>query len=59
MFETAIPAFYERLGARRLAKDLVVNSTGNQVAFEDDFVMVFPETKPWPEGTIDLQGPGY
>lgn len=59
LFETAIPAFYERLGARQLAKDLVINSTGDGVAFEDEFVMVFPKSKPWPEGTIDLRGPGY
>lgn len=59
LFETAIPAFYEKLGARQLAKDLVINSTGDGVAFEDDFVMVFPESRPWPKGTIDLRGPGY
>ena len=59
LFETAIPAFYENLGARQLPKDLVINTTGNQIAFEDEFVMVFPKSKPWPEGTIDLRGPGY
>lgn len=59
LFETAIPAFYEKLGARQLAKHLVINSTGDGIAFEDEFVMVFPASRPWPEGTIDLRGPGY
>ena len=59
LFETAIPAFYEKLGARQLPKDLVINTTGDQIAFEDEFVMVFPKSQPWPEGTIDLLGPGY
>jgi len=61
LFETAIPSFYEKLGARRIDKALVVNSTGNGVAFEDEYVMIFPVhgDKPWPKGEVDLLGPGY
>ena len=59
LFETAIPAFYQRLGAKLLEKELVINSTGDRIAFEDEFVMVYPAARHWPEGEIDLLGPGY
>ena len=62
LFETAIlltiPPFYENLGGIQIVKALVINSTGNKVAFEDKYVMVLPGSG-WPEGEIDLLGPGY
>ena len=59
LFETAIPAFYQRLGAKLVEKELVINSTGDRIAFEDEYVMVYPAARHWPEGEIDLLGPGY
>eukprot|EP01047_Picozoa_sp_COSAG01_P082042 COSAG01_NODE_16602_length_1222_cov_1.480855_1_plen_234_part_00 len=59
LFETAVPSFYEKLGARLIEKTLVINSTGDKIAFEDEYVMVYPADRAWPHGTIDLLGPGY
>lgn len=54
----AIPSFYEKIGARQIPKASVINSTGARVAFEDKYVMVYPSTA-WPDGDVDLLGPGY
>jgi hypothetical protein len=35
------------------------DSTGDRVAFEDEYVMVYPVAAPWPAGEVDLLGPGY
>jgi hypothetical protein len=59
LFETAIPSFYENLGAKLIDKSLVINSTGDGVAFEDEHVMIYPGSMAWPAGQIDLRGPGY
>lgn len=62
--------FYEKLGARRI-EARIVNSRapedpddrmgGDPEAnpFWDEIAMVYPAATPWPEGTIDLLGPGY
>ena len=54
----------EKVGAFQLPKELVINSTGDKVAFEDEYVMVYPAPSAngvlsWPSGVIDLLGPGY
>jgi predicted N-acetyltransferase YhbS len=56
-----VHAFYEKLGAvkveNRIVNSLADDPTAN--AFWDDFVMRYPNDRHWPEGTIDLLGPGF
>lgn len=66
LFQTAVAPFYEKLGAVQIQNE-VVNSTGEgkdeqrQLGFWDPQVMLFPASAvdTWPEGPIDLLGPGY
>lgn len=64
LFQTSQPvrAFYERLGAAVVANP-IINSLGEDPQanpFWDDVVMRYPASRTdWPEGEIDLQGPGY
>jgi predicted N-acetyltransferase YhbS len=63
LFQTSnsVQAFYEKLGAG-LVTNRVINSLAddpNANPFWDDVVMRYPAVKHWPEGTIDLRGPGW
>ena len=63
LFQTTHPVrpFYEKLGCG-LVTNRIVNSLGEDPAanpFWDEVVMRYPAAKPWPEGEIDLRGPGY
>lgn len=63
LFQTSDPVrpFYERLGAC-LADNAITDSTAADPAacpFWDDVVMRYPSGAGWPEGPIDLAGPGY
>ena len=61
LFQTCVPSFYDRLGARVII-NRIVNSLGADPGarpFWDPTIMVYPKTYDWPEGTIDLLGPGY
>ncbi len=61
LFQTPVPGFYERLGARRV-ENVWVNSQSEQPTiypWYDEFVMIYPVTYPWPAGTIDLNGPAF
>jgi GNAT superfamily N-acetyltransferase len=54
-------AFYERLGAR-VVDNPIVNSLAENPQlnpFWADLAMVYPATKTWPSGEVDLRGPGY
>lgn len=57
-----VEPFYERLGACRVTNPLV-NSLSetdpNANPFWDEVVMRYPASAPWPDGEIDLCGPGY
>jgi predicted N-acetyltransferase YhbS len=62
LFQTTIPAFYEKLGAT-LVTNRFVNSR-NKIhpdanPWHDEWIMIYPKSYAWPEGTIDLNGPGY
>ena len=62
LFQTGVPEFYEKLGARCVSNRFV-NST-NSAAPEanqwwNEHVMIYPNSFDWPDGTIDLLGPGY
>lgn len=60
-FQTAVPGFYEKLGARRVHNRLVNSRATHPHArpFWEDFAMVYPADFPWPDGTIDTLGPGW
>lgn len=65
LFQTGVPGFYEKLGAR-LVKNAFVNSRfspGDRGTAEqpwwDPHVMIYPASYPWPDGVIDLLGEGY
>jgi len=63
LFQTShrVRPFYEKLGAC-LVTNRIVNSlseTPYANPFWDEVVMRYPAAKRWPEGDIDLCGPGY
>lgn len=56
-----VRSFYEKLGACPV-ENRIVNSLAGEPArnpFRDEVVMRCPASAPWPEGKIDLLGPGY
>jgi GNAT superfamily N-acetyltransferase len=62
LFQTEIPSFYERRGSRIVHNTFQNlqdpdNPTANP--FEDPYQMIHPNTYPWPDGPIDINGPGY
>jgi predicted N-acetyltransferase YhbS len=58
LFQTGVPEFYEKLGAR-LIHNRFVDVSGPTRPFWDKCAMVYPATFAWPDGDIDLNGPGY
>lgn len=63
LFQTTpdVRPFYERLGARAI-DNRVINSLGDDPAacpFWDPVLMRYPGSGQWPDGVIDLRGPGY
>lgn len=61
LYQTTVPAFYEKLGAR-----LVNNDFRNSYSVDpdarpwwDEFVMVYGSADKWPEGRVDLCGVAY
>lgn len=59
LFQTPVPDFYRKLGARTI-DNAFVNSrdeTGDiHKTWWDRFVMIYPAAFPWPAGPIDLNG---
>ena len=63
LFQTdeQVQPFYQRLGAC-LAGNRFIDSTSpnhQQSPFNDPVIMRYPNGNGWPEGVIDLRGPGY
>ncbi len=65
LFQTGTArSFYEKLGCR-VVNNRFVNSRckpekdANASPWWDSFVMIYPDHAEWPEGEIDLNGPGY
>jgi GNAT superfamily N-acetyltransferase len=63
LFQTSfkVQPFYEKLSAC-LVTNRIFNSLGDDPTknpFWDEVVMRYPAVKSWPEGDIDLRGPGY
>lgn len=67
LFQTGVPDFYRKLGARTV-ENLFLN-TGEldprpdhgtrEQPWWSPHVMIYPAAYPWPEGPVDLRGPGY
>ena len=58
LFQTDVPAFYRRLGARPVA-NAVIDSSECGRPFWSSHVMIYPAGAAWPASTIDLQGPAW
>ena len=58
LFQTGVPQFYEKLGCR-LIDNRFHNNGDYQDVFWDDYKVIYPADFAWPEGEIDLNGPGY
>ena len=61
LFQTPVPGFYERLGARRVENVWVNTHSALPTIYPwyDEFVMIYPAAYPWPARTIDLNGPTF
>ena len=63
LFQTGEGArvFYEKLGARVVANRFVNSKSDDPSAnpWWEPLVMVYPSAPGWPDGQIDLNGPGY
>ena len=61
LFQTGVPEFYEKLACRRVSNPftnaLAADPAG--VPWWEHNIMIYPAEYPWPEGPIDLQGPGW
>lgn len=58
LFQTPVPDFYARLGAR-LVSNRFHNGSNPADPFMDVYKMILPASFDWPEGDIDINGPGY
>lgn len=58
LFQTGVPEFYEKLGARRVTNHFVNGDDPNN-PFWDACEMIYPASFDWSDGPIDLNGPGY
>ena len=62
LFQTGVQAFYEKLGARRIANRFFdgTRADGSKSnPFWDTCAMIYPASFAWPDGDIDLNGAGY
>ncbi len=63
LFQTTpkVRPFYEKMGAC-VVENKIINSLGEDPQaspFNDEVIMSYPSGGEWPEGEIDLRGPGY
>lgn len=59
LFQTGVPAFYERLGSRLITNDVSTSTPGAE-AFEDPYVMIHPGDGIWNDtAPVDLLSPGW
>jgi hypothetical protein len=63
LFQTShqVRPFYEKLGAGLVTNPIVDSLAADPSVnpFWDEVVMRYPAVKHWPEGEIDLRGPGF
>ena len=62
LFQTAVPGFYEKLGALRLTNTFF-NGTDARLGLErpwwEEHVMSYPASFVWPDAPVDLNGPAF
>jgi predicted N-acetyltransferase YhbS len=62
LFQTAVPGFYTKLGARCISNRFVNSQNSEDPEANpwwDPNIMIYPAGATWPEGTIDLNGQAY
>jgi predicted N-acetyltransferase YhbS len=61
LFQTGIPAFYEKLGCRCISNRIINSLSDNPEKHPlwEEHMMVYPRSLAWPDGTLDLLGPCY
>lgn len=62
LFQTGVPHFYERLGARQVDNPFVNRQDSENPEANpwwESTIMIYPAYAPWPTGLIDLNGPAY
>lgn len=62
LFQTGILEFYEKLGARKVSNRFINSKAperGDASPWWSPHIMIYPASAAWPEGTIDLNGPGF
>lgn len=61
-FQTGVPAFYRKLGCRTVDNPLLNSHSTVDPGLRpiwEDHAMIYPIDAHWPEGPIDLLGPGW
>jgi predicted N-acetyltransferase YhbS len=71
LFQTGVPDFYAKLGSRTIHNTFInsrwqppaegrsADHSTRDAPWWNPFVMIFPATYAWPEGEVDLVGPGF
>ncbi len=59
LFQTAVPRFYEKLGAKVIYNTCVNSHDGNSNPWWDKFIMIYPSSVETSEYIIDIKGKGY
>jgi len=69
LFQTGVPEFYNKLGCRRVTNPFTNSLAANPTQtpwmeqpgtpWWEQNIMIYPATYPWPEGPINLEGPGW
>lgn len=62
LFQTGVPAFYEKFGGRVVDNRFVDSTNEADPAanpWNDPWIMIYPGTSSWPGGVIDLNGRRY
>lgn len=59
VFQTGVPGFYEKLGAKIIYNSCVNSQDGNSNPWWDKFVMIYPSLIETSDQIIDIKGKGY
>ena len=62
LFQTGIPLFYKKLGAKIINNRFYNNKDKENLQknpWRDNYIMIYPNNYKWPNEDIDLNGPGY
>lgn len=59
LFQTAVPEFYEKIGARRIINKCINSCKDNENPWWDPNIMIYPSNFETGEAVIDIMGNGY